>query len=126
MLTGDNRVTAEAIARRLGIDDVEADVLPDQKRAVVQRLREQGRIVAIAGDGANDAPALAAADVRISIGSGNAVPIESAGITLLRGALCGIVRARPLSHAPIAHLRQHLFFAFPYTMGAIPGAGGAL
>src|SRR3546814_669511 len=108
MLTGDNRVTAEAIARRLGIDDVEADVLPDQKSAVVQRLREQGRIVAMAGDGVYDAPALAAADVGIAMGSGTDVAIESAGLTLLRGALLGIVRARHLPHATVAHCPQQL------------------
>ncbi len=126
MLTGDNRVTAEAIARRLGIDDVEADVLPDQKSAVVQRLREQGRIVAMAGDGVNDAPALAAADVGIAMGSGTDVAIESAGITLLRGDLLGIVRARHLSHATMANIRQNLFFAFAYNVAGIPVAAGVL
>ena len=126
MLTGDNRVTAEAIARRLGIDDVEADVLPDQKSAVVQRLREQGRIVAMAGDGVNDAPALAAADVGIAMGTGTDVAIESAGVTLLRGDLLGIVRARHLSHATMANIRQNLFFAFAYNAAGIPVAAGVL
>jgi len=126
MLTGDNRVTAEAIARRLGIDDVEADVLPDQKSAVVQRLREQGRIVAMAGDGVNDAPALAAADVGIAMGSGTDVAIESAGVTLLRGDLLGIVRARHLSHATMTNIRQNLFFAFAYNVAGIPVAAGVL
>ena len=126
MLTGDNRVTAEAIARRLGIDEVEADVLPDQKSAVVQRLREQGRIVAMAGDGVNDAPALAAADVGIAMGSGTDVAIESAGITLLRGDLLGIVRARHLSQATMANIRQNLFFAFAYNVAGIPVAAGVL
>jgi Cu+-exporting ATPase len=126
MLTGDNRVTAEAIARRLGIDDVEADVLPDQKSAVVQRLREQGRIVAMAGDGVNDAPALAAADVGIAMGTGTDVAIESAGVTLLRGDLLGIVRARHLSHATMANIRQNLFFAFAYNVAGIPVAAGVL
>jgi len=126
MLTGDNRVTAEAIARRLGIDDVEADVLPDQKSAVVQRLRQEGRIVAMAGDGVNDAPALAAADVGIAMGSGTDVAIESAGVTLLRGDLRGIVRARHLSHATMANIRQNLFFAFAYNVAGIPIAAGAL
>ena len=126
MLTGDNRVTAEAIARRLGIDDVEADVLPDQKSKVVQRLREQGRIVAMAGDGVNDAPALAAADVGIAMGSGTDVAIESAGVTLLRGDLLGIVRARHLSHATMANIRQNLFFAFAYNVAGIPVAAGVL
>jgi Cu+-exporting ATPase len=126
MLTGDNRVTAEAIARRLGIDDVEADVLPDQKSKVVQRLREQGRIVAMAGDGVNDAPALAAADVGIAMGTGTDVAIESAGVTLLRGDLLGIVRARHLSHATMANIRQNLFFAFAYNVAGIPVAAGVL
>jgi len=126
MLTGDNRVTAEAIARRLGIDDVEADVLPDQKSAVVQRLREEGGIVAMAGDGVNDAPALAAADVGIAMGSGTDVAIESAGVTLLRGDLMGIVRARHLSHATMANIRQNLFFAFAYNVAGIPVAAGVL
>ncbi len=126
MLTGDNRVTAEAIARRLGIDDVEADVLPDQKSAVVQRLREAGRIVAMAGDGVNDAPALAAADVGIAMGSGTDVAIESAGVTLLRGDLLGIVRARHLSHATMGNIRQNLFFAFAYNAAGIPVAAGVL
>jgi len=126
MLTGDNRVTAEAIARRLGIADVEADVLPDQKSAVVQRLRAEGRIVAMAGDGVNDAPALAAADVGIAMGSGTDVAIESAGVTLLRGDLLGIVRARHLSHATMSNIRQNLFFAFAYNVAGIPIAAGAL
>src|SRR3546814_5607324 len=124
MLTGDNRVTAEAIARRLGIDDVEADVLPDQKSAVVQRLREEGRIVAMAGDGVNDAPALAAADVGIAMGSRTDVAIESAGVTLLRGDLLGIVRARHLRHATLPNIRQNLFFAFAYNVAGIPVAAG--
>ena len=126
MLTGDNRVTAEAIARRLGIDNVEADVLPDQKSAVVQRLREEGGIVAMAGDGVNDAPALAAADVGIAMGSGTDVAIESAGVTLLRGDLMGIVRARHLSHATMGNIRQNLFFAFAYHVAGIPVAAGVL
>src|SRR5690606_17009862 len=99
MLTGDNRVTAKAVALRLGIDEVEAEVLPDQKAMIVTRLREQGRIVAMAGDGVNDAPALATADVGIAMGTGTDVAIESAGVTLLRGDLLGIVRARRLSEA---------------------------
>jgi Cu+-exporting ATPase len=126
MLTGDNRVTAEAIARRLGIADVEADVLPDQKSAIVKRLRDEGRIVAMAGDGVNDAPALAAADVGIAMGSGTDVAIESAGVTLLKGDLTGIARARRLSHATMANIRQNLFFAFAYNVAGIPVAAGAL
>src|SRR4051812_30694835 len=102
MLTGDNRTTAEAVARRLGITDVEADVLPEQKSAVVDRLKREGRVVAMAGDGVNDAPALAAADVGIAMGSGTDVAIESAGVTLLKGDLTGIVRARRLSQATMA------------------------
>jgi len=126
MLTGDNRVTAEAIARRLGIADVEADVLPDRKSEIVKRLRAEGRVVAMAGDGVNDAPALAAADVGIAMGSGTDVAIESAGVTLLKGDLTGIARARHLSHATMANIRQNLFFAFAYNVAGIPLAAGAL
>ena len=126
MLTGDNKTTANAVARRLGIDDVEADVLPDQKRDVVARLRKAGRIVAMAGDGVNDAPALAAADVGIAMGTGTDVAMESAGITLLKGDLTGIVRARKLSQATMANIRQNLFFAFIYNAAGIPIAAGIL
>ncbi len=124
MLTGDNRVTAEAVARRLNIEEVEADVLPDQKSAVVARLKAEGRIVAMAGDGVNDAPALAAADVGIAMGSGTDVAIESAGITLLKGDLGGIVRARRLSQATMRNIRQNLFFAFIYNAAGVPIAAG--
>lgn len=126
MLTGDNRTTAEAIARKLDIAEVEADVLPDQKSEVVRRLREEGRIVAMAGDGVNDAPALALADVGIAMGSGTDVAIESAGVTLLHGDLLGIVRARHLSQATMRNIRQNLFFAFAYNTAGIPIAAGAL
>ncbi|HBN9495309.1 heavy metal translocating P-type ATPase [Pseudomonas aeruginosa] len=126
MLTGDNRTTAEAVARRLGIDEVEADVLPDQKAAVVQKLQAQGKVVAMAGDGVNDAPALAAADVGIAMGSGTDVAIESAGVTLLKGDLTGIVRARKLSQATMANIRQNLVFAFIYNAAGIPLAAGVL
>jgi Cu+-exporting ATPase len=126
MLTGDNRATAEAVARRLSIDEIEAEVLPNQKGSVVEKLRRDGRIVAMAGDGINDAPALAAADVGIAMGTGTDVAIESAGITLLRGDLAGIVRARHLSHATMRNIRQNLFFAFVYNGAAIPIAAGIL
>jgi len=126
MLTGDNRTTAEAVARRLGIVEVEAEVLPDQKSAVVERLRKEGRIVAMAGDGVNDAPALAAAEVGIAMGTGTDVAIESAGVTLLKGDLTGIVRARRLSHATMNNIRQNLFFAFIYNSAGVPIAAGVL
>lgn len=126
MLTGDNRTTAEAVATNLGIDDVEAEVLPDQKSAVVTRLKTKGRVVAMAGDGVNDAPALAAADVGIAMGSGTDVAIESAGVTLLRGDLNGIVRARRLSQATMSNIRQNLFFAFIYNAAGVPIAAGLL
>ncbi|HLF21038.1 MAG TPA: HAD-IC family P-type ATPase, partial [Aestuariivirga sp.] len=126
MLTGDNRTTAEAIGRKLGIADIEAEVLPDQKADIVTRLKREGRIVAMAGDGVNDAPALAAADVGIAMGTGTDVAIESAGITLLRGDLTGIVRARRLSRATMGNIRQNLFFAFIYNAGGIPIAAGVL
>jgi P-type Cu+ transporter len=126
MLTGDNRTTAEAVARHLEITEIEAEVLPDQKSAVVQRLRDTGRIVAMAGDGVNDAPALAAADVGIAMGTGTDVAMESAGVTLLKGDLGGIVRARRLSQATMANIRQNLFFAFIYNAAGIPVAAGVL
>ncbi|MGZ5795004.1 MAG: copper-translocating P-type ATPase, partial [Croceibacterium sp.] len=126
MLTGDNRTTAEAVARRLGIAEVEAEVLPDQKSAVVERLRREGRVVAMAGDGVNDAPALAAAEVGIAMGTGTDVAIESAGVTLLKGDLVGIVRARRLSQATMRNIRQNLFFAFCYNAAGVPIAAGIL
>jgi Cu+-exporting ATPase len=126
MLTGDNWTTAKAVARRLGIEDVEAEVLPDQKSAVVQRYKGQGRVVAMAGDGVNDAPALAAADVGIAMGTGTDVAMESAGVTLLKGDLTGIVRARRLSQAVMGNIRQNLFFAFIYNALGVPVAAGLL
>jgi Cu+-exporting ATPase len=126
MMTGDNRTTAEAVARRLGIDDVQAEVLPEDKASVVKRLRSEGRVVAMAGDGVNDAPALAAADVGFAMGAGSDVAIESAGVTLLGGDLQGIVRARRLSRAVMGNIRQNLVFAFGYNALGIPIAAGLL
>ncbi|WP_316197892.1 MULTISPECIES: heavy metal translocating P-type ATPase [unclassified Bradyrhizobium] len=126
MLTGDNRTTATAVARRIGITEVEAEVLPNQKSAVVARLRAAGKIVGMAGDGVNDAPALAAADVGIAMGTGTDVAMESAGVTLLKGDLGGIARARKLSAATMRNIRQNLFFAFIYNAAGIPIAAGIL
>ncbi|MFO1081606.1 MAG: heavy metal translocating P-type ATPase [Reyranellaceae bacterium] len=126
MLTGDNRTTALAVARRLGIAEVEAEVLPDQKSEVVARFRREGRVVAMAGDGVNDAPALAAADVGIAMGTGTDVAIESAGVTLLGGDLMGIAKARRLSRATMGNIRQNLFFAFVYNAAGVPIAAGIL
>lgn len=126
MLTGDNRTTALAVARKLGISDVEADVLPDRKSAVIEKLRGERHVVAMAGDGVNDAPALAAADVGIAMGTGTDIAIESAGITLLKGDLGGIVRARHLSKATMRNIRQNLFFAFVYNAAGVPIAAGVL
>ncbi len=126
MLTGDNRATAEAIAKKLGITEIEADVLPDMKAETIAKLKSQGRIVAMAGDGVNDAPALAAADVGIAMGTGTDVAMESAGVTLLRGDLTGIVKARRLSKAVMDNIRQNLFFAFIYNAAGVPIAAGVL
>ncbi len=126
MLTGDNRTTAAHIARQLGLDEFEAGVLPEQKAALVQKLKAEGRIVAMAGDGINDAPALAAADIGIAMGSGTDVAIESAGLTLLRGDLSGLVKARNLSRAVMRNIRQNLFFAFVYNAAGVPIAAGIL
>ncbi len=126
MLTGDNRATAHAVAARLGIDEVEAEILPQDKASVVERLRAAGRVVAMAGDGVNDAPALAAADVGIAMGTGTDVAIESAGVTLLKGDLMGIARARRLSQATMRNIRQNLFFAFVYNAAGVPIAAGVL
>jgi Cu+-exporting ATPase len=126
MLTGDNRTTAESVSRKLGIDEIEADVLPEQKGEVVKRLQKQGRMVAMAGDGVNDAPALAQAQVGIAMGTGTDVAIESAGVTLLKGDLRGIVRARKLSRATMRNIRQNLFFAFIYNALGVPIAAGVL
>ena len=127
MLTGDNRTTAQAVARRLGIDEVEAEVLPEHKSAVVETLRREGRVVAMAGDGVNDAPALAAADVGIAMGTGTDVAIESAGITLLKGDLTRHRAARAgCRAATMRNIRQNLFFAFIYNAAGVPIAAGVL
>jgi Cu+-exporting ATPase len=126
MLTGDNRTTAQAVAAKLGISEVDAEVLPDEKHAMVTRLRRQGRTVAMAGDGINDAPALAAADIGIAMGTGTDVAIQSAGVTLVKGDLAGIARARALSRATMRNIRQNLLFAFVYNAMGVPIAAGVL
>jgi Cu+-exporting ATPase len=126
MLTGDNRTTAQAVAAKLGIDEVEAEVLPEQKHAIVRRLRGEGRAVAMAGDGVNDAPALAEADVGVAMGTGTDVAMQSAGVTLVKGDLAGIARARALSRATMRNIRQNLLFAFIYNVMGVPIAAGAL
>jgi Cu+-exporting ATPase len=126
MLTGDSHTTAEAVARSLGIENFEAEVLPDRKSEVIKRLQKEGRIVAMAGDGINDAPALAQADVGIAMGTGTDVAMESGGVTLVKGDLAGIVRARKLSQATMRNIRQNLFFAFLYNSLGIPVAAGVL
>ena len=126
MLTGDNKTTAQAVAARLGIDDVQADVLPADKNRIVKQLRASGKIVAMAGDGVNDAPALAEADVGIAMGTGTEVAIQSASVTLVKGDLAGIARARSLSRMTMRNIRQNLMFAFAYNVIGIPIAAGVL
>jgi Cu+-exporting ATPase len=126
MLTGDNRTTAEAVARRLGIEEVEADVLPEDKHRILRRLRSEGKVVAMAGDGVNDAPALAEADIGVAMGTGTEIAMQSAGVTLVKGDLAGIARARALSRAVMRNIRQNLFFAFVYNALGVPLAAGVL
>jgi Cu+-exporting ATPase len=126
MLTGDSRITAQAVARVLRLDDVIAEVLPEQKVEVVRRLHAEGRVVAMAGDGVNDAPALAQADVGVAMGTGTDVAMESAGVTLVKGDLRGIVRARRLSRATMRNIRENLVWAFVYNVLGVPVAAGVL
>ena len=126
MLTGDNTATANSVARKLGITEVRAEVLPEDKSKIVEQLRKEGRVVAMAGDGVNDAPALAAADVGIAMGTGTDVAMESAAVTLIKGDLTGIVRARRLSQATMSNIRQNLLFAFIYNAAGVPIAAGVL
>jgi Cu+-exporting ATPase len=126
MLTGDNRIVAASIAKTLGVEEFEAEVLPEGKLEVIRKLQGQGRVVAMAGDGINDAPALAQADVGIAMGTGTDVAMESGGITLVKGDLAGILRARKLSQATMRNIRQNLFFAFIYNAIGVPIAAGIL
>jgi len=126
MLTGDNRITAQAVAAKLGIADVEAEILPEQKNAIVRRLKSEGHTVAMAGDGINDAPALAEADVGVAMGTGTDVAMQSAGVTLVKGDLACLARARALSRATMRNIRQNLLFAFIYNVIGVPIAAGAL